>query len=37
LPLKISAEVKQLREKMSIEEAVAELKACGLDELLIPR
>jgi hypothetical protein len=34
LPMKISAEVKQMRERMSIGEAVAELKACGLDELL---
>jgi hypothetical protein len=34
LPLKLSAEVKQMRERMSIEEAVAELKACGLVELL---
>jgi hypothetical protein len=28
------AEVKQLKEKISLEEAVAELKACGMDELL---
>jgi hypothetical protein len=34
LPMKITAEVKQMRERMSIEEAVAELKACGMDELL---
>jgi hypothetical protein len=34
LPLKISAEVKQLKEKMTIQEAVAQMKAHGLDELL---
>jgi hypothetical protein len=34
LPLKISAEVKQVEEEMSIEEAVADLKACGQDEML---
>ena len=34
LPLKISAEIKQLKEKISLEEAVAELKACGMDEML---
>jgi len=34
LPLKITTEVKQVKEEMSIEEAVADLKACGLDELL---
>jgi hypothetical protein len=34
LPLKLSTEVKQVREKMSIGEAITELKACGLDELL---
>src|ERR1700675_275027 len=34
LPLKISAEVKSLKEKMTIHEAVADLKACGLDPLL---
>jgi hypothetical protein len=34
LPLKISAEVKQLKEKMTIHEAVADLKAYGLDPLL---
>jgi hypothetical protein len=34
LPLKISTEVKMPKETMSIYEAVADLKACGLDELL---
>jgi hypothetical protein len=34
LPLKISAEIKQFKEKMSMEEAIAELKACGMDEML---
>jgi len=34
LPLKINAEIKQVKEKISLEEAVAELKECGLDELL---
>jgi hypothetical protein len=34
LPLKISAEVKQIKEKMTIQEAVADLKALGMDELL---
>jgi hypothetical protein len=34
LPLKISAEVKQIKEKMTIHEAVADLKAYGLDPLL---
>jgi hypothetical protein len=34
LPLKITAEIKQVKERMSIHEAVAELKACGLDPLL---
>jgi hypothetical protein len=34
LPLKISAEVKQSKENLSIEEAVAELKACGMEPLL---
>jgi len=34
LPLKINAEIKQLKEKISLEEAVAELKECGLDPLL---
>jgi len=34
LPLKISAEIKQLKEKISLEEAVAELRECGLDPLL---
>jgi hypothetical protein len=34
LPLKISAEVKQIKETMTIEEAVADLKACGMDEML---
>jgi hypothetical protein len=32
--LKISTEVKQVKEVMTIEEAVADLKACGLDEML---
>jgi len=34
LPLKISTEVKRVKEKISLEEAVAELKECGLDEML---
>jgi hypothetical protein len=34
LPLKISTEVKQVKETMTIHEAVADLKACGLDPLL---
>jgi hypothetical protein len=34
LPMKISTEVKQIKEEMSLVEAVAELKACGLDEML---
>jgi hypothetical protein len=34
LPLKVTTEVKQLKEKMTIHEAVADLKACGLDPLL---
>jgi len=34
LPLKINAEIKQLKEKISLEEAVTELKECGLDPLL---
>jgi hypothetical protein len=34
LPLKISTEVKEVKETMSIYEAIADLKACGLDELL---
>jgi hypothetical protein len=34
LPLKITTEVKKLKETMTIEEAVADLKACGMDEML---
>jgi hypothetical protein len=34
LPLKMTAELKHFKERISIEEAVAELKACGLDEML---
>jgi hypothetical protein len=34
LPQKITTEVKQLKETMTIHEAVADLKACGLDPLL---
>jgi hypothetical protein len=34
LPLKITTEVKKLKEKMTIHEAVADLKAYGLDPLL---
>ena len=34
LPLKISTEVKTTKETMTIHEAVADLRACGLDELL---
>jgi hypothetical protein len=34
LPLKITSEVKQIKERMTIEEAVADLKACGMDPLL---
>jgi hypothetical protein len=34
LPLKITTEVREIREKMTIHEAVADLKACGLDPLL---
>ena len=34
LPLKISAEVKQLKERMTLEESVAMMKMYGLDELL---
>ena len=34
LPLKISGEVKQVKDNLSLEEAVAELKAYGLDEAL---
>jgi hypothetical protein len=32
--LKITTEVKQDKETMTIEEAVADLKACGMDEFL---
>jgi hypothetical protein len=31
---KITTEVKKLKETMTIEEAVADLKACGMDEML---
>ena len=34
LPLKISTEVKEVKETMTIYEAIADLKACGMDELL---
>jgi hypothetical protein len=34
LPLKVNAELKQARAIMTIEEAVTDLKSCGLDELL---
>jgi hypothetical protein len=34
LPLKITTEVKQDKETMTIEEAVADLKACGMEPLL---
>jgi hypothetical protein len=34
LPLKISTEVKEIKETMTIYEAIADLKACGMDELL---
>jgi hypothetical protein len=34
LPLKITTEVREIKEKMTIHEAVADLKACGLDPLL---
>jgi hypothetical protein len=34
LPMKINAEVKQIKERMTIHEAVADLKALGLDEML---
>jgi hypothetical protein len=34
LPLKMTAELKQFKKRISIEEAVAELKAVGLDEML---
>jgi hypothetical protein len=34
LPMKVTSEVKHFKERISIEEAVAELKACGLDEML---
>jgi hypothetical protein len=34
LPLKITTEVKKLKETMTIEEAVADLKACGMDKML---
>jgi hypothetical protein len=34
LPLKITTEVREIKEKMTIEEAVADLRACGLDEML---
>jgi hypothetical protein len=34
LPLKITTEVKQTKETMTIEEAVADLKACGMEPLL---
>jgi ABC-type antimicrobial peptide transport system permease subunit len=34
LPMKINTEVKEVKETMSIYEAIADLKACGLDELL---
>jgi hypothetical protein len=34
LPLKITTEVKKLKETMTIEEAVADLKALGMDEML---
>jgi len=34
LPMKINAEVKAIKERMTIHEAVADLKALGMDELL---
>jgi hypothetical protein len=34
LPQKITTEVKRMKERMTIHEAVADLKACGLDPLL---
>jgi hypothetical protein len=34
LPLKISTEVKQIKETMTIDEAVADLKAAGMEPLL---
>jgi hypothetical protein len=34
LPLKITTEVKQTKETMTIAEAVADLKALGMDEML---
>jgi hypothetical protein len=34
LPLKMISEVKQFKQMVSLQEAVAELKACGLDEML---
>jgi hypothetical protein len=34
LPLKITTEVKQVKETMTIEEAVADLKACGMEPML---
>jgi hypothetical protein len=34
LPLKISTEVKQVKETMTIDEAVADLKACGMEPML---
>jgi hypothetical protein len=34
LPLKINTEVKQVKETMTIEEAVADLKACGMEPML---
>jgi hypothetical protein len=34
LPLKITTEVKKLKETMTIEEAVADLKACGMEPML---
>jgi hypothetical protein len=34
LPMKISTEVKEVKQTMTMEEAVADLKACGLDEML---
>jgi hypothetical protein len=34
LPMKINTEVKEIKETMTIYEAIADLKACGMDELL---
>lgn len=34
LPLKVTAELKQFKRTLSIQEAVAEMKAVGLDEML---